>query len=140
MDVNIIKEIRDTFQGVPGVIIKIFLDNDVIFHQNLKGQVVIWNDSKEKITCIRENTALIEVPQHIKPWEIIVAPYECIQNISILADINDIEKYLTAISYSKKDKLIEYLSSQKVAKSSITGSTGDGFDLRVGTKKEEDKG
>ena len=133
-----IKEIRDTFQGVPGVVIKIILDNSIIFHGNLKGQVLLWDDAKKRLTCIRENTTSMEAPQRLKPWEITVTSYEHIQYMIATVDIDNVEKYLDAISYSNKDKLIKYLSSQKVSKSSITGSTGDGIDWDT-AKKDEDK-
>ena len=36
-----IKEIRDTYKAVPGIIIDIYLDNDITFHQGLKEEIIL---------------------------------------------------------------------------------------------------
>ena len=124
MKLKEIKQFRDTYKGKKGVIIDIYLDNDIVLHQNQKNNVIIWNDTDETIICIREN---IRNNQNTKPYEIVVSSYEHIQSMYVAVNIKEVEDYLKTINYSKKADLIKYLSQYNTVSSKITGSTGDGI-------------
>ena len=114
--------------------IDIIFDNNMIIHDGIPGQAVIWDDDKERIICIRENV----YGQHNFPWEIFVSCYQHIQFMKISANIDNIKNYLDKIGYAKTNELLEYLIKQPVANASITGSTGDGIDWSISDKKAEE--
>lgn len=129
-----IKEIRDTYKAVPGIIIDIYLDNDITFHQGLKEEIILWDDSKQRITSIRNNN---RINQHLYPYEVVVSSYEHIQSMYAAVNLDGVKKYLKTINYDKTNQLLEYLSTLPVNSTSITGSTGDLIDWNKSNTLEE---
>ena len=126
-----IKKFRDIYRGKRPITIE--FDNSKIIHDGLPGQCVIWDDTKERIICIRESV----YNQHNYPWDIMMSGYEHIQFMSVAATIDDVKTCLDGIGYSKTKDMIDYLLKQPVAKSSITGSTGDGIDWSVSEAEQK---
>ena len=135
MTLDQIKEIREPFKGVPGIVIDIYLDNDIVLHQGLKEEVILWDDVKERITSIRNNN---RINQRLYPFEIAVSGYDHIQDMYAAVDLAGVEKYLKSIKYNKTNELLEYLSKFEVTGASITGSTGDLIDWnKLNTLEEQ---
>ena len=134
MTLDQIKTIRETFKDVPGVVIDIHLDNDIILHQGLKEEISLWDDKSERLTNIKINNRM---NQRMFPFEIQVTGYEHIQNMYASTDLKGIKKYLNAVNYDKTDKLIEYLSKLNINEASITGSTGDLINWNTRNSLEE---
>lgn len=137
MTLDQIKTIRETFKGAPGVVIDIHLDNDIILHQGLKEEIVLWDDTKERLTDIKINN---RINQRMFPFEIQVTGYEHIQNMYATTDLQGVEKYLKVTNYDKTNDLIKYLSNLTINGASITGSTGDLIDWdKRNTLEEQDE-
>ena len=129
-----IKEIRDTYKAVPGIVIDIYLDNDITFHQGLKEEIILWDDSKQRITSIRNNN---RINQHLYPYEVVVSSYEHIQSMYVAVDLDGVKKYLKTINYDKNNQLLEYLSTLPVNSTIITVSTSDLIDWNKPNTLEE---
>ena len=125
MTLTQIKELRDTFKGKPNIVIDIYLDNDIVIQQGVKTYVVLWDDSKERLTCIRPSN---RINQHEQPFEIMVTGYEHIQSMYVTGGLDDVNEYLKSINYNKTNNLLNYLSTLDINSASIAGSTGDGID------------
>ena len=137
MTTDQIKTIRETFKGVPGVVIDIHLDNDIILHQGLKEEITLWDDANERLTNIKINN---RINQRMFPFEIQVTGYEHIQNMYAATDIEGVEKFLKSVKYDKTNDLIKYLSNLTITSASITGSTGDLIDWnKRNTLEEQDE-
>lgn len=141
MNKETIKKIRDVAREIPGVVIKVICDNSQnFFDGHPTDHVLIWDDTNERLLCIRQNgTANINMaPQHKVPFEVVMTDYEHIQFIQVFCDLDTVDKILTATSYAKKAQLLEYLKKLPVMRSEITGSTGDGIDWETTSDSTSD--
>ena len=134
MDKSIVRSILDA-AGDNNVLIE--LDNMLLVNTKMQGNVVDFNDDKETVTVLRTNDDITTM--YGAPFELFVNTYECIQGMSIQANMVEMTKVLDALSDIMPNKIAEakeFLSKSTASKTYMaTPSVNDVTD-RKGMKPQ----
>ena len=134
MDKSVVRSIIDA-AGDNNIHVE--LDNMLLVNTKMQGSFVDFNDDRETITVLRVNDDITTM--YGAPFELFVNTYECIQGMSIQANMVEMTKVLDALSDLMPNKIAEakeFLSKSTASKTYMaTPSVNDVTD-RKGMKPQ----
>ena len=124
MDKSVVRAVIDA-AGNNNILLE--MDNMLLVNTKMQGNIVDFNDTTETVTVLRTNDDITTM--YGAPFELFVNSYECIQGMSIHANMKEMSKIISKLSQFipyKMDEIKKFLSTSTASKTyAATPSVND---------------